>query len=137
MIESNFKGDVYVVNPKMDSVQGVKSFRDVKDLPQVDLAILAIAAKFCLSSVEVLANEKGTRGFIILSAGFSEENEQGAILEKKIVEVIDKVGGSLIGPNCVGLLNTNYCGNFTTPIPKLDHKELILFLVQCNFRIYY
>ncbi|HOG20288.1 MAG TPA: acetate--CoA ligase family protein [Salinivirgaceae bacterium] len=120
LIESHFKGTVYVVNPKMDSVQGVKSFRDVKNLPQVDLAILAIAAKFCLSSVEVLANEKGTRGFIILSAGFSEENEQGAILEKKIVEVIDKVGGSLIGPNCVGMLNTNYCGNFTTPIPKLD-----------------
>ena len=83
LIESNFKGDVYVVNPKMDSVQGVKSFRDVKDLPQVDLAILAIAAKFCLSSVEVLANVKGTRGCIILSAGFSEENEQGAILERR------------------------------------------------------
>ncbi|MDD3740271.1 MAG: CoA-binding protein, partial [Bacteroidales bacterium] len=119
LIDGNFKGNLYVVNPKLDVVQGIKSYRDVEDLPQVDCAILAIAAKFCLQAVEVLTNKKETGGFIILSAGFSEENKEGAELEEKIVSVIDKAGASLIGPNCVGLLNQTYNGIFTTPIPEL------------------
>jgi len=122
LIDGNFKGNLYVVNPKLDVVQGIKSYRDVEDLPQVDCAILAIAAKFCLQAVDVLTNKKETGGFIILSAGFSEENAEGAELEDKIVEIIDKAGASLIGPNCVGLLNQTYNGIFTTPIPALDSK---------------
>lgn len=120
LIDGHFAGNLYVVNPKLDEVQGLKSYRSVEEVPQVDCAILAIAAKYCLQSVEVLTSEKGTRGFIILSAGFSEENEEGAKLEDKIVETINNVGGSLIGPNCVGLLNQTYNGIFTTPIPELD-----------------
>ena len=65
--DGNFKGSLYVVNPKMDEVQGIKAYRDVKDLPEVDCAILAIAAKFCPSTVEVLAKQKNTKAFIILS----------------------------------------------------------------------
>lgn len=118
--DGHFKGNIYVVNPKEPEVQGLKAFADVKDLPGVDLAIIAIAAKFCIETVEVLVKEKGTRAFIILSAGFSEENEEGAKIEKKIVEIINSVNGSLIGPNCIGFLNSNYSGVFTTPIPKLD-----------------
>ena len=76
LIDGHFKGSLYVVNPKMDEVQGIKSYRDVKDLPEVDCAILAIAAKFCPSTVEMLAKQKNTRAFIILSAGFSEENAE-------------------------------------------------------------
>jgi len=122
LIDGNFKGDLYVANPKMDKVQGIKSYKDPKDLPQVDLAVLAIAAKFCPSTIKFLAEERNTRAFIILSAGFSEENEEGAKLEQEIVEIVNSVGGSLIGPNCVGVLNPNYNGVFTTPIPTLDPK---------------
>ncbi|HOK84992.1 MAG TPA: acetate--CoA ligase family protein [Tenuifilum sp.] len=122
LIDNHFKGSLYVVNPKADEVQGVKSVRDVADLPQVDLAILAIAAKFCPQTVEVLATQKGTRAFIILSAGFHEESEEGAKLEQQIVDTISRTGGCLIGPNCIGVMNTNYAGVFTTPIPKFDPK---------------
>ena len=122
LLESAFKGDVYAVNPKETEVQGVKCYAKVDDLPQVDCAILCIAAKFCAQTVDVLAKEKGCRGFIIVSAGFSEENEEGAAIEKHIVDTINSVGGSLIGPNCTGFLNTNYRGCFDTPIPKLDPK---------------
>jgi len=118
--DGHFKGELFVVNPKEPQVQGLKAYADVKDLPQVDLAILAIAAKYCIETVEVLVRQKGAKAFIILSAGFSEENEEGARLEKQIVEIIDSVNGSLIGPNCIGFLNSNYSGVFTTPIPKLD-----------------
>ena len=122
LLQSPFKGQTYVVNPKADSVQGVKSCHTVEELPQVDCAIIAIAAKYCLHAVEVLAKEKGTRAFVILSAGFGEENKEGAALERRIVEVIDSVGGALIGPNCTGILTTNYNGSFTSPVPQLDPK---------------
>jgi acyl-CoA synthetase (NDP forming) len=118
--DGHFKGNLYVVNQKETEVQGIKAFADVKDLPQTDLAILAIAAKFCVETVEILAKQKGTKAFIILSAGFSEESKEGAEIEKKVVDIIDSVNGSLIGPNCIGFLNSNYSGVFTTPIPKLD-----------------
>lgn len=124
LLESPFKGPVYVVNPKADTVQGIKACHTVEELPQVGCAIIAIAAKFCLHAIEVLAREKGTRGFVILSAGFSEENKEGAELEHKIVEIINSVGGSLIGPNCTGILTSNYNGSFTSPVPKLDPRGI-------------
>lgn len=122
LLECPFKGQVYAVNPKETEVQGVKCYAKVEDLPQVDCAILCIAAKFCAQTVDVLAKEKGTKGFIIVSAGFSEENAEGAAIEKHIVDTINSVGGSLIGPNCTGFLNVNYAGCFDTPIPPLDPK---------------
>ncbi len=122
LLESPFKGQVYAVNPKEAEVQGVKCYAKVDDLPQVDCAIICIAAKFCAQTVEVLAKEKGTKGFVIISAGFSEENAEGAAIEKHIVDTINSVGGSLIGPNCTGFLNVNYAGCFDTPIPPLDPK---------------
>ena len=122
LLESPFKGQVYAVNPKETEVQGVKCYAKVDDLPQVDCAILCIAAKFCAQTVDVLAKEKGCKGFIIVSAGFSEESHEGAEVEKHIVDTINSVGGSLIGPNCTGFLNVNYAGCFDTPIPPLDPK---------------
>ena len=98
LIDSQFKGQIYVVNPKEAEIQGIKCHAKVEDLPQVDCALMGIASKYCLHTVDVLANEKGCRGFVIISAGFSEENHEGAEIEHKIVEIIDNVGGSLIGP---------------------------------------
>ncbi len=120
LLESPFRGPVYAVNPKETEVQGVKCYAKVDDLPQVECAIICIAAKFCAQTVDVLAKEKGCKGFIIISAGFSEENAEGAAIEKHIVDTINSVGGSLIGPNCTGFLNVNYAGCFDAPIPTLD-----------------
>jgi acetyltransferase len=122
LIDGNFKGDLYVTNPKKDEVQGIKSYKDPNDLPEVDLAILAIAANLCPVTTKILTEKKNTRAFIILSAGFSEESEEGAKIEQEVVDNINKVNGSLIGPNCIGVLNQNYNGVFTTPIPKLESK---------------
>lgn len=120
LLDSPFKGKIYAVNPKESEVQGIHCYAKVEDLPEVDCAILAIAAKYCPATVDILAKEKNTRGFIIVSAGFGEESQQGAEYEKHITDTINSVGGSLIGPNCTGFLNTNYCGAFDTPIPTLD-----------------
>lgn len=122
IIDGNYSGSLYVVNPKQDLVQGVKSYRDIKDIPPTDLAILAIQAKYCLPAVEILINEKSTRAFIIISAGFSESGEEGKRLEIEIAEIINKAGCTLIGPNCIGVITPAYSGVFTTPVPRLNKK---------------
>ncbi len=124
IIDNHFSGSLYVVNPKEPEIQGVKCHADVKDLPQVDLAILAIAARFCPETVEILAKQKGTKAFIILSAGFSEENAAGKELEQQVVKIINEAGACLIGPNCVGMMNSNHTSVFTSPIPKLEPKGI-------------
>ncbi len=112
LLGCSYNGKIYVVNPKTSVVQGRYAYPDVAMLPQTDMAIIAIAAKLCPDAVRVLAEEKGTRGFIIISAGFSEE--------KEIVKIIDSVGGTLIGPNCIGYFNNRYRGVFTDPEPQLS-----------------
>ncbi len=122
IIDGNYQGSLYVSNPKEDEIQGVKSYRNLADLPQVDLAIMAIAAKYIPDAVELLTTQKNTKAFIILSAGFSEESHEGKLLEDRVVELINRVNGSLIGPNCVGILTPAHHSIFTYPIPKLDPK---------------
>ena len=120
LIDSNFKGELLVVNPRERHVQGLDCFEDVKDISNVDLAIIVVPAWRCLSIIKTLAEEKNTKAFIILSAGFGEAGAEGIKLENEIVAVINKVNGCLIGPNCIGVLNKNYTGIFTSPIPSLD-----------------
>ena len=122
LIDHQFSGQLYVTNPKETEIQGIRCYQDINGLPDCDLAILAIAARFCPETVELLADQKNTRAFIILSAGFHEESEAGAVLEQKIVDTINRVNGCLIGPNCIGVMNPHHTSVFTTPIPKLDPK---------------
>lgn len=122
LIDHHFKGDLFAVNPKENVIQGINCHATVADLPQVDLAVLAIAARFCPETVEILASQKNTRAFIILSAGFHEESEAGAQLEHQIVETMNRYGAGLIGPNCIGMMNVNHTSVFTTPIPRLDPR---------------
>ncbi|MDY0216916.1 MAG: acetate--CoA ligase family protein [Bacteroidales bacterium] len=120
IVDGNYQGKLMVVNPKETDIQGIKCHNSVNDIPEADLAILAIAAKYCPETVEVLARQKNTKAFIILSAGFSEESEAGAALEAQIVKTINEVDGVLIGPNCTGVLTPKHHSIFTLPIPKLD-----------------
>ncbi len=124
IIDGKFRGDLYVTNPKEELVQGVKCYKSPEELPDVELAIIAISAQYVPETVDLLTKYKNTKAFIILSAGFSEVHDsgEGKILEQKIVESINNVGGALIGPNCTGVLSPYYHGVFTLPIPKLDIK---------------
>lgn len=126
LLAGSFSGVIHVVNPKASVVQGIPAHGDVSQLPDTDMAILAVASKYCPAIVRTLAHEKKTGGFIILSAGFSEEDEEGAALEREILETVRQTGGSLIGPNCIGFLNNNYHGVFTEPIPKLSQQGIDL-----------
>ncbi|MBC8485455.1 MAG: acetate--CoA ligase family protein [Bacteroidetes bacterium] len=122
LIDGDYKGKLYVANLKETEVQGIKSDQNPIDLPDVELAIIAIAAKFIFDVIKILTEQKNTKAFVIISAGFSEESEEGKMLEQKIVGQINKYNGALIGPNCIGVLTPNYHGVFTKPIPWLVPK---------------
>lgn len=122
LISGGYEGTLRVVNPKEDEVQGIKAFHDARELPPTDLAILVVAAKYCPDYVELLAKEKQVRAFIIISAGFSEETHEGALLEQRILDICDQYGCALIGPNCIGLLTRWHHSVFTRPIPNLNPK---------------
>ena len=122
LISGGYGGTLHIVNPKEDEVQGIKAFHDVKDIPQTELAILVVAAKYCPDYVDFLCSEKGVRAFVIISAGFGEETAEGAVLEQRILDTCEQYGAALIGPNCIGLLNRNHHSVFTLPIPKLSPK---------------
>ena len=117
IITGNYSGDLSVVNPKESIVQGLKCYESVLELPNIECAIIAIPAIKCLDVIRVLLEQKRTKAFIILSAGFSEAGIAGKKIEDVITEIINKHNACLIGPNCIGFLNENYNGIFTTPIP--------------------
>ena len=122
LLQGGYRGTLRVVNPKEDEVQGVKVFHDANALPPTELAILVIPARLCPENVELLARDKGTKAFIIISAGFGEETKEGAALEQRIIDTCAQYGASLIGPNCIGLLTRNHHSVFTKPIPALNPK---------------
>lgn len=122
IINGGYKGVLRIVNPKEDEIQGVKAFHDISELPPTDLAILVIPAHMCPETVDRLAEEKGVKAFIIISAGFGEETKEGAKLEQHILDTCERYEAALIGPNCIGLLNSWHHSVFTKPIPTLHEK---------------
>ncbi len=122
LIDGNFKGKLSVVNPKNDIIQGIPCQHDVSEIDQTDLAIIAISAKFANETVKTLIRDKGTKAFIIISAGFGELGPEGKAQEKELVRIMNEAGASMIGPNCMGVLTPTYHGTFGGPIPKLDKK---------------
>lgn len=120
LIEHGYKGQLMAVNPKEITVQGKVCFPSCHELPIVDLAIIAVASKFVEETIRILASEKNCKVFILFSAGFSEIGEEGKALEKRCVKIVDEVGGTLIGPNCIGVITENFKGVFAGPIPEYD-----------------
>lgn len=127
LIIGKYSGDIFVVNPREEFVQGVKAYHSVSDIPPAELAVLAIPAPFCVNAVKVLAAEKGVKAFIIISAGFGEQTREGAIAEEHIIDIANEHGASVIGPNCIGLVNRYHHSVFTSPVPDLhpDGVDLI------------
>lgn len=124
--EGSFKGKLHVVNPKESVIQGIPCYPDLTSLPETDLAVIAIAARFVPETVEYLAQHKKTRAFIVISAGFSEESKEGKELEDRLVKAVNSADAVLIGPNCTGVLTPRHQSIFTLPIPKLSPKGCTL-----------
>jgi len=106
ILSEGFEGPLYPVNPNARVVRSVRAYSSILDVPdEVDLAYIVVPQRFVLDVVEQ-CTEKGVRGIVVISAGFSEVGEEGAALEKEILEVVRDSGMRMVGPNCMGLLNT-------------------------------
>ena len=108
ILNSNFTGKIYAVNPNEKEINGIKCFPNVSDLPEVvDLAIIAIPSTVVLQVLNQIG-EKGIKNVVVFSAGFKEAGAEGASLEKQLEETAQKYGINLLGPNCLGFVN-NVC----------------------------
>jgi acetate---CoA ligase (ADP-forming) len=107
ILSAGFQGVAYPVNPSWKSVSGVRCFASVRDLPEApDLAVIIVPAGRVGPVVEDLGR-MGTRGLVVISAGFREVGGRGAALEEDLVRRARKYRMSVIGPNCFGVLNTD------------------------------
>lgn len=107
IIRAGFTGAVIPVHPTAPNVQGLDAYRRVTDIPvAVDLAVVAVPAAGVLEVVEdCLA--KPVRAICVISAGFSESGPEGRAREAVLLDRVRTAGCRLVGPNCMGLLNTN------------------------------
>lgn len=122
LLEYGYKGDLYLVNPKGGEIEGRQVYKCVRDLPDgVDLAIIAINAKFVLDTVDQ-CHERGIKGLVVISAGFKETGEAGRELEQALADKAKGYGMTLVGPNCLGVVNTlpevSMDGCFAETLPR-------------------
>ncbi len=111
LVQYNFAGDIYPVNPKRDELLGLKVYKSVEELPRgIDCAVLAIPRAFVLPTVRELA-ERGCGAVVIYSAGFSEAGEEGMREQLELGEIASEYGMVIEGPNCLG------CTNYVERVP--------------------
>lgn len=106
LVLGGYAGRVYAVNPTATSVSGLPAYPSVSDIPgEVDLAIVAVPADAVVDVVLDCAN-KGVHGLIVISSGFAETGDDGRKRQRKLVGLARSYGLRLIGPNCLGVINT-------------------------------
>lgn len=107
VVRAGFTGPVYAVNPHAAAIAQVTAYPSVKELPgPVDLAVIAVPRDHVLEVVDDCA-ERGIRALVVISAGFGECGEEGAALQQKLLEKVRGYGIRMIGPNCMGIVNTD------------------------------
>ena len=120
LLEGNFGGDIYPVNPKRDEIQGLTAYRSLESLPKVpDVALLFVPAAATEGAVrDCIA--KNVRAAIICSAGYAESGDDGQVLQDRIVQIAREGGLRLLGPNCLGIFNsvTGFFGTFTQSLDR-------------------
>ncbi len=106
LVLGDYAGRVYVVNPAADAVAGMPAYHSVGDIPgDVDVAIVAVPAE-AVQDVVLDCAAKGVHGLIVISSGFAETGEEGRKRQRKLVGLARSYGLRLIGPNCLGVINT-------------------------------
>jgi acetyltransferase len=107
LIEYNFHGKVFPVNPKADYIHSIKAFPTVSAIPDaVDLAIIVVPRDAVLAAVDD-CGKKGVKGLIVITAGFGETGEEGRKIELELSERMHRYGMRMVGPNCMGVINTD------------------------------
>ncbi|MFQ6616578.1 MAG: GNAT family N-acetyltransferase [Fidelibacterota bacterium] len=107
LLSGNFNGPIYPVNPKAAVISSVRAYASILDIPDpVDLAFIVVPSRVVVPMVRECA-KKGVKGLVTISAGFSEIGHDGEIMEKELLEAVRSAGMRMVGPNCMGLVNTD------------------------------
>ncbi len=116
-LKKRFGGRIYPVNPKYSEILGLKCYKSVLDVPDpVDLAVIAVRADLVPPIMEDVGR-RGIRAAIVISGGFAEVGPEGEERQRKLVEIANRYGIRVIGPNCIGVLD-NYSGIDTFFLPE-------------------
>lgn len=131
MIDFGYKGKIFVVNPKADEILGIKCFKSIEEIEdKISLAIILVPKNLVFESLKSCA-AKEIKNIVIITAGFREVGEEGEKLEKEITEFARANNIRLVGPNCMGLINTDenvrLNATFAAEVP---HYSPISFLSQ-------
>jgi acetyltransferase len=129
LVDFEFKGPIYPINPKADEVRGIKAYKSIMDCPDgIDVVHMVIPAKFVPQATED-CGKKGVKNIIINSGGFSEIGPEGEAIEKDFLARAKKYGIRMLGPNCQGIINSDpdiraYC-NFTFTMPDVGFISIV------------
>jgi acetate---CoA ligase (ADP-forming) len=106
LVAGAFTGPVYPVNPRARTLAGRRAYASIEDVPgPVELAVIAVGAPLVLDAARACAR-KGVRALVVLSAGFGEAGPDGEARQTQLLHVCREAGMRLVGPNCLGVLNT-------------------------------
>ncbi|MCM8758318.1 MAG: acetate--CoA ligase [Candidatus Omnitrophica bacterium] len=129
IISGQYQGKIYPVNPKAPEISGLKCYPDISSIPDVpELAVIVVPAKIVCSVIEE-CGKKGTKAAVVISAGFKESGPEGKKREEELVEVAKKYGCRIIGPNCLGIIDT-YSDLNVSFAPVMPTKGSIAFISQ-------
>jgi acetyltransferase len=107
ILDAGYQGVLYPVNPKARSIQGVKAYPSLAEVPDdIDQAVIIVPAEAVPPTLEQAA-AKGVKGCVIITAGFKEVGGRGVELENKVQQISAEHGLRIVGPNCLGIINTN------------------------------
>jgi acetate---CoA ligase (ADP-forming) len=106
LVKAGFGGSIYPVNPKATELEGLRCYATLADVPRgIDLGVIAVPAPLVLEVIDQCA-AAGVKSVVVITAGFAEVGEQGRALQAQLVDRVRGYGMRMIGPNCMGLLNT-------------------------------
>jgi len=128
ILDSGFQGTVYPINPKADAILDIPCHVSVKDIAEApDMAVIIIPARFVPQAVEE-CGQKGVKGAVIITGGFSEAGPDGEVLQQQVVDIGQRYGVRIIGPNCQGVNNPHcpLCASW----PLLTRKGKIALISQ-------
>ncbi len=131
ILKDNFQGTIYPVSPNARSIAGVRAYKYVLDIPDpVDLAVIVFQSAVCHLALEQ-CGQKGIRAAVVISAGFKEVGGVGLDRERQLKEISDRFGISFIGPNCLGVINTDPASHLNASFArKMPAEGNIGFLSQ-------
>lgn len=129
LLQYGYKGKVYPINPKADEVLGLRAYPSVLDVPgEIDMAVVVVPAPIVARVLEE-CGQKGVQGVVIITAGFREVGGQGLKEEKRLAEIASRYGMRIIGPNCLGLIDT-LCSLNATFSPSMPKRGDIAIMSQ-------